>query len=196
MALLSATVLATIIFFSTKRSARCYTLEKTECAAKAQELARRVVARAARSGVPASKFVCVFDLDDTLIDIGNVVGRHRNIALYGPIAHNVQLWHSLQKMGCRMVILTARPKNTEPLVVRNCAKAGITLNSDDVVAICPARGKAAWRARFAKKDNLRLLLVAGDRNTDVNTSGAIALRVHPESESDVVCDNGKAFCKI
>jgi hypothetical protein len=110
--------------------------------------------------------------------------------LYPGIPHMIKLLKALQKHST-IVILTARSKGAEPLVARNCEAVGIPIRPSDVIATCPADKKAAWRRKYCSDNGFKLLLVTGDRDTDIDgDQDPVALRVYPNVEDDVMC--GKA----
>lgn len=162
---------------------KCRILPREESAKAVEELALIKRQQA------IDRTVCFFDFDETLVNTSIVVGRYKGIALYKGIPYMIRLFHELQKHS-RMVIITARSPGAEVVVIQNCRRVGIKLKPSDVVVTCPATQKAAWRRTYARNQNLRALVVAGDQYTDVNgPANSIALHVMPAKSENIVCGN-------
>lgn len=189
IALLFASVL------TDQKRAMCKYLPKQEAAIAAAQIAHDK-----RAALPRTvKTVCIFDFDDTLVDTSKrLAATYKNTQMYPAIQHMVRLLHALQKHS-QIVILTARASGAEALVARNCEAAGIRLKPSDIIATCPAHKKAAWRRDFCTQKGLYLLLVAGDRDTDVEavdklSRDAVSLRTIPQNEhQDALCESSAAF---
>ena len=138
--------------------------------------------------------VCIFDFDETLVDTSRrLSSKYRGLPIYAGIPYMIRLLHIAQKHS-RIVILTARSAGAEALVARNCEAIGLRMRSSDVIATCPAHEKAAWRREYCTRHKMTLLLVAGDRDTDIDgTEGAIAVRVLPGESGDIVCERASSY---
>lgn len=121
------------------------------------------VAIRVRKAAPLEKLAVMFDIDGTLLNDSKAgeytLGGEQYLR---PIKQIVQLLKLCYRLKYRVIIITARPRQSEEWTRKNLALEKIPYH-----ALVFTSHKPRWKADLSAKENMRFILSVGDNLIDV-----------------------------